>query len=380
MFLVALLLLFLQQSTARHCQGDLVIGAAFYSSWTDLEGALAMITCSFTLNNLALPKNNITFMVMVSSSLTASEDGRRRMAVSEQKYNYKSVSVSLPTDTYLAIYRWVKLHEILVRGSRHCNVLAMDLRDSIFQNNPFAHVHDFLARLSPINNIPRHPYDYLLLAHEGMSHLTGADEITINDSGVNKFWLLNQCWGEWAVEERMAALSRPISCSGTVMGSRRAMIEYTALMMNMWEQHPRCYHKMTELGSKQGGMDQGTHNVLLSLYMDNFTVPVYFPPNGRNRILFTLGIPSIYYYQSYRLKREYVEENVRLYDYLDDNLIMLRDVGAPPSVVHQYDRDKGYLHKLKYQLSSTINCTIIRDDTSWWHYWLSKVMGWFSPF
>jgi hypothetical protein len=114
-------------------------------------------------------------------------------------------------------------------------VLAVDARDSFFQRDPFA--------------FPRGAGDELFVFYEG----DGARQLQNSPWNLD---VIQRCYDDATVQRVGASM---VSCSGSVMGSYRAMLEYLRLMeAEILEtvKKPGC--------NDAGGRDQGFHNVILA--------------------------------------------------------------------------------------------------------------------
>jgi hypothetical protein len=165
---------------------------------------------------------------------------------------------------------------IVERAPQADRIMLTDLRDVVFQRDPF---EDPLVGLEV----------YL----EDESVRIGADAF-------NTRWI-RELFGESLVREMTG---RVVSCSGTVIGTREAMLAYCAEMMRsiVWRRRPMGEH------------DQAVHNALL--YEGRLPAATAIP-NGTGRVL-TLGgmaAPGIDH----------------------DGLIRNSD-GSVPAVLHQWDR------------------------------------------
>lgn len=107
-------------------------------------------------------------------------------------------------------------------GGEYANVMISDLRDVLFQADPFAR---------PL------PAD-LVFAQE---------RITLGDCPVNRSWLI-QAYGEAMADNLRHCM---VSCSGTTFGTARGMQQYLTAMI-----HEMAGRPIPILG----GMDQGVHN------------------------------------------------------------------------------------------------------------------------
>lgn len=172
---------------------------------------------------------------------------------------------------YLHYHRWIRERE----PAPDC-VMITDLRDVFFQRDPFA---------DPVRDLEV----YL----EDASVSIGADDF-------NTRWIRDL----FGAKELEALRGRPISCSGTVVGTREGMLAYLAemAMQIVWRRQPIGAH------------DQAVHNLLVHRGLLPSAAVI---PNGRGRVL-TMGKMS-----SYRTGADGTIQN------LD---------GSIPAVLHQWDR------------------------------------------
>jgi hypothetical protein len=164
-------------------------------------------------------------------------------------------------------------------AGRYANVLISDVRDVIFQRDPF-------------------DFD---LGDEVCVFLED-DRDRIRDCRFNTNWL-KLGFGDGAVEEVGDNL---VSCSGVTLGSYRAMMHYLEVM----NEH------LLRLKSHPNGMDQGVHNYVL--YKERLKGVRVFA-NGRGPVL-TMGKTT--------------DRPTRF----DERGRVLNDDGTVPGVLHQYDR------------------------------------------
>jgi hypothetical protein len=174
------------------------------------------------------------------------------------------------------------LYRRFVEAHRHERILISDVRDVVFQDDPFRHLP--LAGLAVGLEAPR---------------------LTIGGEYWNARWL-RRAYGEAALQ-RFA--DKPVSCSGVTYGDREAMLGYLRAMTG-------------ELAALQRGatstsaIDQGVHNYLL--WAGRLGSPATLAPLGST--LATVGMLE--------------EDRLRL----DAAGRLLNEDGSVPSIVHQYDR------------------------------------------
>ena len=182
--------------------------------------------------------------------------------------------------------RYAHYYRCLVEDAPDADVVMItDLRDVVFQRDPFA---DAAVGLEV----------YL----EDSSEQIGKD-------GFNTRWL-RDLYGSEFVEARRG---RPVSCSGIVIGTRTAMMEYLTEMMTsiVWRRRPMGPH------------DQGIHNWLIQAGRLPFAELI---PNEHGRVL-TLG----------KIKTPRMSE---------DGVLTNAD-GSVPAVIHQWDRHPSLVSRLR---------------------------------
>lgn len=131
--------------------------------------------------------------------------------------------------------RWVIFYDYLqtleANGTSFDNVFICDLRDTIFQTNVFAHMDTY---------------------GNGVYAFLEDVKWTIGSQEVNAAWI-KICYGETMLQ---AMYNKSISCSGTVLGSRSAMMAYLSSMYSqMMNQSDNCLRSI--------GSDQGIHNFIV---------------------------------------------------------------------------------------------------------------------
>jgi hypothetical protein len=172
-------------------------------------------------------------------------------------------------------------HDFLAADHRRFDqVLVSDVRDVIFQSDPFAE-----------------PLDSLELFMEDSSHRFAIDDF-------NGMWLRDLEGSAFAHEH---ALDTP-SCAGTVAGPTPALLAYLGAMRAeiSWRRIP------------MGSHDQGVHNALI---LKGRLPQAKLLPNGTGRVLTMGGMTD------------------PRFD--GDGKVYCPD-GSEPAVVHQYDRFPGH--------------------------------------
>jgi hypothetical protein len=175
--------------------------------------------------------------------------------------------------------------DILERAADVDEVMLTDVRDVIFQGDPFA---------EPI---------------AGLELFLEDDSVRIGYDHFNTRWI-RELYGRGVVEQMSG---RVVSCSGTVFGSRTAMLGYLAEMATSIGRHRR----------PMGSRDQAVHNALL--YRGRLDSAAVFR-NGRGRVLTLGGITKL---------RTNTEG------------FLVNEDGRVPPVVHQWDRHAPFVSELE---------------------------------
>jgi len=164
-------------------------------------------------------------------------------------------------------------------ASEYGRIMLTDVRDVVFQNDPFAHVG--LADL------------YYFLESDS----------TIGGCPVNSEWMCKA----FGASSLAAAAESPVSCAGTVAGSPAGMLRYLVLMCRFTLQ--------AAPGFRYTGIDQAIHNHLM---IHGLVPNAAIVENGRA----VCTVP---------------EDDLRGIHATPDGLIRNAD-GTASDIVHQYDR------------------------------------------
>jgi hypothetical protein len=128
-------------------------------------------------------------------------------------------------------YRWIMIRDwmkSIPESERYTSVLLIDVRDSVFQTNPF----------EPMASVGK-----------GFYAFQEAKPRTIAECGWNSKWV-SDCFGQNGLNE---VANFVISCSGTSMGTWSEAYAYVDLMANEIRSN-KC---------ERNGVDQGMHNYFL---------------------------------------------------------------------------------------------------------------------
>lgn len=164
-------------------------------------------------------------------------------------------------------------------------ILLTDLRDVFFQRDPFA---------EPVRGLELYLED---------------DSVRIGSDSFNTRWI-HDLYGRDGLARLEGAR---VSCSGTVVGTRAAILEYLAAM------EEEIAHRRRPMGSH----DQGVHNGLLQ---DGRFQGAAIVPNGSGRVL-TLG-------------------KVDAYEIAPDGTVLNAD-GSVPAILHQWDRHAALVDRIE---------------------------------
>lgn len=180
----------------------------------------------------------------------------------------------------LQALRYAHYHRYLAECAQAADVVMIsDLRDVVFQRDPFA---------EPVSGLEVYLED---------------PSVRIGEDAFNTRWVRDLVGTEGL--ERLRGL--PVSCSGTVVGTRDAMLAYLGEMVAgiSWRRRPMGPH------------DQAVHNLLVH---GRGLSAARIVPNGHGRVL-TLG-------------------SVTTYRTNGEGKIM-NDDGSVPAVLHQWDRHQA---------------------------------------
>jgi hypothetical protein len=175
-------------------------------------------------------------------------------------------------------HRFFMFQHLLARRSVSGRILMSDMRDVVFQRDPF---------------------DFPLLPHFDLFY--ALEERIIAQCGMNASWI-RQRYGNGVLRRLRGEI---ISCCGTVIGSHRGMLTYLSRL---------CEHMVG--GPVFYGIDQGIHNYMIR----------QDPVENQCALLNGLGpVMTMHYMNKERLGFSETGE-------------ILNHDGSVPNIVHQYDR------------------------------------------
>ena len=189
----------------------------------------------------------------------------------------------------IQLNRYKYFFEILRKEENYKNVLISDCRDLYFQTNPF---------------------DY---PYKGTINFF-LEDIKINKCSVNSKWL-RKTFGKKIYTDLS---QKTVCCSGTVLGTQKAMINYLELMNQMIKKYPykkSLKYLLTLRRDKEGrGCDQGYCNFIAH---KNYLKNCFFYSNNNGPIATVLYLKNIDF---------------------NEKLQLLNREGKAYCVVHQYDK------------------------------------------
>jgi hypothetical protein len=174
-------------------------------------------------------------------------------------------------------------------------VLLSDVRDVVFQRDPFAF-----------------PWP------AGLNCALEDQRMTLGACPHNSHWIRTHLGGDALDAVREA----PISCSGTTVGDREAVVRYLEILT--------ARLLPFNGGKRMAGYDQGVHNVLIR--------------TG------ALGAPALHGNDGPILTLGYTRGEPAT----DDDGRVLNQSGEPAFIVHQYDRKPGLFRLIREQYTWTV--------------------------
>jgi hypothetical protein len=196
-------------------------------------------------------------------------------------------------------YRWPMIESYITEHlplyANH-NVILCDVRDMVFQADPFGIVE---------------------VDKPGLYVFNGVESITIGNDGWNGPWI-KDCWGGDIYNN---LTGDQIICSGVTIGSSDAIQFYLNSMSEamLTDRFKQC---------ERNGVDQGVHNVLTQLNSPNYLTQV---PGGIRRFTQSEGLVCN------------LQAGVMT---VGDDYIVRNRKGQVVPVVHQYDRDEKLMNDL----------------------------------
>jgi len=189
--------------------------------------------------------------------------------------------------------RWILKYHLLFNEkfsflSTINRVILIDVRDSMFQSDPFK----------------------VLDISDNILHVVGEEtRLPIGDCTWNRGWILD-CFGE----EMLNALSvKPIICSGVTLGSVNVIADYLHQMNSILSGKSFGHFPFCE----RNGVDQGVHNVIV--YANLLLTPV-----------------KVDYEQDLLVSHMQTSLNSNALEFGD--VVLNLFLNSPISIVHQYDR------------------------------------------
>ena len=225
-------------------------------------------------------------------------------------YNVKSVLFESHKfiDTAPNNSRYIGYLEFVFQHPEYKNILLADLRDVVFQKNPF-------------DNLPD---DYLYFFREDSG-------VTIGMNNYNSFWI-KALYNDQILQQ---LFHEPIICSGTILGSYNSIKTFLSyLNQELFNIKTRSFELY-----KNEILDQGITNFIVNCYP---TDSLKFDKKNNGDLIGTVGLSS-------------TDDNRK--DLLTFNHGMVKVNNQTPAIIHQYDRNQflsDYYNK-KYLANTKIN-------------------------
>lgn len=202
------------------------------------------------------------------------------------------------------------------------NIMVVDVRDTLFQRDPFT----FCKTKSSCEN-------RIITGSEGSN--------TIESCSWNTKWV-KACFSDNLFQ---AVKGATISCSGFSIGSSSKLLEYINLMSDILLGKSHLSKKFPVC--EENGVDQGIHNVILSLgLIEGFeSIPDYYYDAANDNVSPVVNL------QSSSVTSKYVEQGNKITE--------IRSVQSTSlfPVVHQYDRLFKYQLEMVNKYANWVNAT-----------------------
>jgi hypothetical protein len=276
-----------EDSSTAALQRNLVISAAvgtgvdaIYRMARSLRASCPFCTFVLIISNASMDDNNTKEVGDLYSIIYISADD----------YYPEHLKVYRSDISFIHSLRWIIINNYLsilqVKGQVFDNVFVCDSHDTLFQRDVFANMATYTPGL------------YAFLEDKSMN---------FRNCIHNNDWV-RYCYGATEVEK---LLDKPISCSGTVLGTWSAMLSYLSVM--------QIQILNTPISCKQnGGSDQGIHNYIIhNSKIPNVTIHHVSHESG--------FVATLHYARS--LKRNQFG-------------LVVNENGTIYSVVHQWNRSK----------------------------------------
>jgi len=249
--------------------------------------------------------------------------------------NHKTLAPTFLQNYHPSSTRWVLFHRLFQENQMFLKkyfqlYLSLDIRDSVFQSNPF-----HLISPPPATPIASSLAPVASTTGSTLYVFAESDSKSIMTCSWNSGWI-RDCFGE----DGLSKISRQhILCSGVVMSNTfNAMDEYILLMSNTLQGYkllttndeidptsrfPKC---------ERNGVDQGVHNYLIHNRLIN--------PRHRVEIYYPLQFPII---NLQSMSDQILPIRQIGYDY---DVISMPGSAQLYALVHQYDRNFQYQKSL----------------------------------
>jgi len=248
------------------------------------------------------------------------------------------------------------------RYREHSSILIVDARDAYFQSNPFAFVPPPSTKSGQQQPPKIVSYEQAILDDGSGSSISNSNSnhkecrldlfeenyeaVNIAKSHYNSRWI-STAYGKEALK---LIRSKPVICSGSSMGSQKAMELYSRAMVAQFDK-TKC---------KQVGCDQGFHNYLYYegglkpfLAAHQCTINVHRQGDGAVNNLAAMRNSSLRLQGVLVTSKANTKTNKIAAD--DGIVVMNNDKSTLSPVIHQFDRDDELKRVIRGRTSGLVN-------------------------
>ncbi len=228
-----------------------------------------------SLRNLQDPVTVLVFMndkIPRDHEKIAKESGVILIAYDRMKLLPAYLSTYHPSSLRWILFDWFFNHDSGKYANSFDRILALDIRDSVFQSDPFTQFNFQLnTQTRTVMEVPdndRNMTERVQLDRNRMLVFGENRIIPITKCDWNRGWI-QDCFGDKVLE---MVSTQPISCSGVSIGGAPRMIQYIHMMSQVLLGNFPCIPTPNDaIDSKfpkceRNGVDQGVHNALLHLH------------------------------------------------------------------------------------------------------------------
>jgi hypothetical protein len=305
-------------------KNNLVLGLAF-----DTDAKYFAVFCG-SFHKYAINANAVVFINTPVSAQHTDIASKNRVQIIET--DVQKIEPSYLRKYHPSSLRWILFHRYLSENNRYrlFNYIWLnDVRDTVFQSNPFDMLNFMKYNDDMRTNSARSNFFYAF-EEEGF--------LSISDCEWNKNWI-SDCFDE---QTYLDVQDKTILCSGASVGTVETVVRYVEVMSkilsgenipesNIMNYFPRC---------ERNGVDQGIHNVI----MHKNLIPSIKILSGFNDIAIHMQSASAY-----------------ILDFSPVQVFNGNNTLLP--VVHQYDRSFTLTSSLASEYVSWVNMSY--PDEEW---------------